>query len=54
MTKNEDLWCKGKYKRENMRDYGTFLDKIGISEIKLDKCQVPCRVKRYQATEIGL
>ena len=55
---DEDLWCKGKYiLKENFKmgtHYGPFLDKINISELKLDKCPVPCKVKRYQATQIGL
>ena len=57
MTDNEDLWCNGTYEwntTDNGYNYYNFLGDISASEANYGKCLVPCRVKRYQAKEIGI
>ena len=57
MTENEDLWCNGVYEfdsKDTGKIYYNFLGDISASEGNYGKCLVPCKVKRYQAKEIGL
>ena len=57
MTINEDQWCKGKLEFNsslNKQMFITFLAKIGTIVAKYEKCEVPCRVKRYQIKKLGI
>ena len=57
MTDNDTLWCKGKQKLDsnfNMPSYKYFLEEIKASVARKGKCLVPCKITRYDASEIGL
>ena len=57
MTKDEDLWCNGKYELldlETKYNYDGFLAEVGAGLVKVKKCLPPCKEKTYQATEMGL
>ena len=56
MTENEEYWCKGEYQLASVsaaRNYIYFLSQITFSETDPGKCSVPCKIKRYQAKNIG-
>ena len=57
MTDDEDVWCRGAYKADTdstLVELIFFFERLSISEGNLKKCSVPCKIKRYQAKEIGL
>ena len=56
MTDNDKLWCRrGKAIQLNdSADYTALMRDITVSQVKPEKCLVPCKMKRYSAKEIGL
>ena len=56
MTDDDKLWCRrGKaIQTSNAADYTAFMRDITVSQVKPEKCLVPCKMKRYLAKEIGL
>ena len=54
MTDNEDLWCKGTYNLSlNKIKYENYLNLIELGRSESKTCLVPCKLKQYQAKEIG-
>ena len=57
MTNNESLWCNEKQRIDPKRTatlYGEFLHDVMIGEANIGKCSVPCTVKTFIISEIGL
>ena len=56
MTYHEDFWCTGKHKLESKsagENFFHFMSAVSASEASSGKCLVPCKVKRFNAKEIG-
>ena len=57
MTDNRSLWCQEVLKRNisgvMYRPYLQFLDEIVTSDGNPGNCSVPCKIKRFEAREIG-
>ena len=55
MTDNENLWCEGKRDTQsNSGPYFSLMRDISVSQASAESCLVPCRMKMYQAREVGL
>ena len=58
MTDKKHLWCdfqlNSSKSTEEILEYVYFLNDIRASEVNPGKCLVPCKVKKYEAKEIGL
>ena len=56
MTSDDKLWCRGgkAIQTNNDADYTALMRDITVSQVKLEKCLVPCKMKRYLAKEISL
>ena len=56
MTVVEDFWCTGKHKLESKsagENFFHFMSAVSASEASSGRCLVPCKVKKYNAKEIG-
>ena len=57
MTDNRNLWCEGFLKNnitgKSYKQYTQFIEEIMTSDGNSGKCSVPCKLKRFEAREIG-
>ena len=57
LTSNKSLWCNEKQRidpRQTATLFGEFLHDVMIGEANIGKCPVPCKVKTFMVSEIGL